>query len=99
MQLAFYVVVIITIHLVIAVVISAKLYSTYKSNLLRRILSLLDKPLIGLLRSRLYLFSGLLHRFLVIVTSLLALILRIIRSPTIATLKPSNRFRIISSKS
>ena len=99
MRLASYAVVATTIRLVVVVVISAKLYSAYKSNLLRRILSLLGKPLVDLFQSYLYLSLGLLYRSLVIVASLLVLILRVIRSPTIITLEPSNRFRIISSKS
>ena len=99
MRLASCAVVVTTIHLVIAIVISTKLYSAYKSDLLRRILSLLGKPLIDLLRSHLYLSSGLLCRSLVIAVSLLALILRVVRSPIIATLKPSNRFRVMSNKS
>ena len=90
---------IITIRLVVAIVISAKLYSVYKSDPLRRILSLLDKSLIDLLRSRLYLSLNLLYKSLVIVASLLALISRVIRLSMIATLESSNRFRVISSKS
>ena len=99
MRLASCAVVATTIRLVVAVVMSAKLYSACKSDLLRRILSLLGKPLVGLLRSYLYLSSGLLCRSLVIVASLLALISRVVRSPTIVTLEPSNRFRVISGKS
>ena len=98
-RLASCAVVAITVRLVVAVVISAKLYSVYKSDPLRRILSLLGKPLVGLLRSHLYLSSGLLRRSLIIAASLPALILRVVRSPTIATLEPSNRFRVISGKS
>ena len=88
-----------TVRLVVAVVMSAKLYSACKSDPLRRILSLLGKPLVGLLRSRLYLSSGLLRRSLVIAASLPALTSRVVRSPTIATLEPSNGFRVMSGKS
>ena len=98
-QLASCTIVATTVCLVVAVVMLAKLYSAYKSDPLRRILSLLGKPLVGLLRSRLYLSLGLLCRSLIIVASLLALISRVVRLPIIATLKPSNRFRVISSKS
>ena len=98
-RLASCAVVVTTIRLVVAVVISTKLYSACKSDPLRRILSLLGKPLVGLLRSRLYLSLGLLCRSLVIAASLPALISRVVRSPTIATLEPSNKFRVMSGKS